>query len=169
VHLLLEVLPDCTPARRAEAGRALVRARGKGLAESEQDRVLADVLRLMAEPDLAPLFGPASRAEVAVAGRLPLGPGGAPRAFSGQVDRIAITPEAVLIADYKTTSSAPRDASGLDPSHVRQVALYRALIAPLYPEKGVKALIVFTGAARSVVVPAEMMDAALAGMHETGF
>ena len=51
--------------------------------------------------DFAEVFAPGSRPEVPIVGRI-ASAGGAPIAVAGQVDRLIVTGDAVLIADYKT-------------------------------------------------------------------
>ena len=159
VHGLLEVLPDCPPERRDTAAMAWLTARGGDLAQAERERIAGQVLALMDDPGLAGLFGPGSRAESAVAGTLPLGPDGAPVAVSGQIDRLAVTPEAVLVADYKTSAWPPPDV--VPPAYVAQLALYRALVGPLYPDRPVRCLLVWTAGPSVVEIPPEALDAAV--------
>ena len=159
VHGLLEVLPDCPPERRDTAAAALLATRGGDLAQAERDRIVAQVLALMDDPGLAGLFGPGSRAESAVAGTLPLGPDGAPVAVSGQIDRLAVTPEAVLVADYKTSAWPP--PAVVPAAYVAQLALYRALVGPLYPDRPVRCLLVWTAGPSVVEITPEALDAAV--------
>ena len=55
----------------------------------------------MAHPDLAPLFGPDSRAEVPLTGVV------ADSVVGGLVDRLAVLPDRVLVADFKTNRRPP--------------------------------------------------------------
>ena len=52
---------------------------------------------------------------------------------SGQVDRLAVTPDAILIADYKTDREPPRRIEDVPQTYVIQLALYRAVLTQLYP------------------------------------
>ena len=73
---------------------------------------------MLADPRFAALFAPGSRAEVPIVGRI-----GDRPLVAGQVDRLVVTPEAVLIADYKTNRPAPRS---LDEAQNRYPGLCRA-------------------------------------------
>ncbi len=86
---------------------------------------------------------------------------GAERAVSGKIDRLAVAGETVLIADYKTNRPAPSVLSEAPSAYIAQLALYRALLAPIYPEKRIAAALVFTEAPRLIAVPEEVMDEAL--------
>ena len=79
---------------------------------------------MLDDPRFAALFRPGSRAEVPIVGRLT----GRTLAVSGQVDRLAVTTDAVLIADYKTNRPAPRRFEDVPPAYIRQLALYRAVL-----------------------------------------
>jgi ATP-dependent helicase/nuclease subunit A len=107
------------------------------------------------------VFAPGSRAEVPIVGRIARA-GAAALAVSGQVDRLAVTGEAVLIADYKTDRAAPRRLAEVPGAYIAQLALYRALLARIYPEKTVRAALVFTEGPNVMEVPGAAMDAALA-------
>ena len=100
------------------AERYLARA-GKDLPEGERDALAAEVLRLIAAEPFAPLFALGSRAEVPIVGRIRTADG-QNLPVSGQVDRLIVTDDAVLIADFKTNwpAAAParRRAEGLRPA-----------------------------------------------------
>ncbi len=64
------------------------------------------MLALIADPRFAPVFAPGSRAEVSIVGRLDR-PGRPPALVSGQIDRLVVTPDEVLIVDYKTNHAPP--------------------------------------------------------------
>ena len=85
------------------------------------------MLALIADPRFAPVFAPGSRAEVSIVGRLER-PGRPPALVSGQIDRLVVTPDEVLIVDYKTNHAPPATAGGGAAGYVRQLALYRAVL-----------------------------------------
>jgi len=160
VHRLLQALPDIPPARRAEAAeRYLAKA---DLAAVERAEIARQVFAVVDDPRFAEVFAPGSRPEVPIVGRIP-GAGTAPIAVAGQVDRLAVAGEAVLIADYKTDRVVPGRLAQVEP-YVRQVALYRAVLARLYPGKAVRAALIFTAGPALIEVPPAAMDAALAAI-----
>jgi ATP-dependent helicase/nuclease subunit A len=97
---------------------------------------------VLAHEALAPVFGPGSRAEAAIAGQVRLG--GRNEPVSGQIDRLVILDDEILIADYKTTARPPRAGERAPPGYVAQLALYRALLAELYPARRVRAFLIWT-------------------------
>jgi ATP-dependent helicase/nuclease subunit A len=157
VHRLLQSLPDMVPPRRPEAARRYL-DRQDPFTEFERISLAREVLALLDDPRFAPLFTPGSRAEVSIAGHI----GG--RFISGQVDRLVVTPQAVLIADFKTNRPAPAtldEATRRYPDYVTQLALYRAVLAQLYPNRPVRAALVWTDSLNLMEIPADALDAAV--------
>jgi ATP-dependent helicase/nuclease subunit A len=163
-HALLEILPAQPVERRRPGASAFIRARAPDLTEDERDSLLGDVLAILDDPALAPLFGPHSRAEVPVAGRLSLAPGAAPVPVSGQIDRLAVTDDAVWIADYKTSAAPPAPGADMPEPYVAQLAVYAALVAELFPGRAVRALLVWTRGPVVTEIPAARLAAALAAI-----
>ena len=112
----------------------------------------------------APIFAPGSRAEVAVMGELTVR--GKKRQVSGKIDRLAVTDTEVLIVDYKTNRPAPGSLDAVPLSYVLQLALYRALLQPLYPGKRVSSALLFTEVPRLIALSESVMDAALARLTQ---
>lgn len=155
IHRLLQSLPDLPADRRAEAAARFLAAQGDIDGETRAG-LAAEALRLMADARIAPLFGPGSRAEVPLAGRL------AGRPVSGQIDRLLIAPDRIVIADFKTNDPAPTAVSGVPDAYVAQLAIYRALIAGIVPDRPVEAWLVWTAAPDIMAIPPERLDAMLA-------
>jgi ATP-dependent helicase/nuclease subunit A len=109
---------------------------------------------VLAHPDFAPVFAPGSRAEVEIAGRV----GGA--MLSGRIDRLAVGPERVLIVDYKTNRPAPDLVGDAPHEYVMQLALYRAVVARLYPHRTVAAAILWTDRPALMEIPSVLLDLA---------
>lgn len=161
VHALLQHLPAIPAPRRRQAGLAFLRARAARLGPKRHEAMLDDALRIMDDPRLAPLFGLSAMAEVPLAGNLPYGGDGHDVPVSGQVDRLAITDEAVHLVDFKTSSRPPLSASALPGGHVSQIAIYVALLRRIVPDRPVRAYLVYTSGALVHEVPATEIDQAL--------
>ena len=73
-----------------------------------------------------------------------------------------ITPERVLVIDYKTNRPAPDRIEDADPAYVLQLAVYAAVLRRLYPERPVEAALVWTDGPKLMPVPQASMDTALA-------
>jgi ATP-dependent helicase/nuclease subunit A len=109
---------------------------------------------VLAAARFAELFAAGSRAEVPIVGRL----NGGALAVSGQIDRLVVTGNEVLIADYKTNRPAPQRIDDVPPAYVRQLALYRAVLGQLFPGKAVRAAIVWTDVPDLMEIPAAALE-----------
>jgi ATP-dependent helicase/nuclease subunit A len=161
LHRLLQSIPEVAPERRAEAAHRFLSANGALLPQDERDRLLTRALQVIAEPAFAELFAPGSRAEVPIAAALQRADGKTVR-VSGQIDRLAITNDTVLIADYKTDADTQLALPELPPRYVTQLALYAAALRQVYPGKAVRSAILWTALPALVEVPESMIEAALA-------
>jgi ATP-dependent helicase/nuclease subunit A len=160
VHRLLQSLPDVPVDRRRETALAHLARNASDWSEAERDALAAQVLALIGDIRFARVFADGSRAEVAIAGRLTTRRGD-PVLVSGQIDRLVVTPEAVLIVDYKTSHAPPTSAADVPAAYVRQLALYRAVLARLYPELPVKAALLWTETPEMMEISAPALDAGL--------
>jgi ATP-dependent helicase/nuclease subunit A len=164
VHRLLQSLPDIAGERRREAALKYLGRNARDWTEGEREALAGSVLALIDDPRFAEVFAPGSRAEVSVVGRLER-PARPPALVSGQIDRLAVTPEAVLIVDFKTNHAPPSRVAEAPAAYVRQLALYRAVLAKLYPERPVRAALLWTETADLMEISAPALDAALASYH----
>ena len=151
VHALLQHLPDLPPADRAEAARRFLA--GQEVSADEQAAIAAETLTILGDPAFAPLFAPGSLAEAPIIGRI-----GA-RTVNGTVDRLAVTDEAVLVADFKTNRPPPDRVEDVAPLYLRQMAAYRAVLRAVFPGRAVKCALVWTYAARLMPLADPVLDA----------
>ena len=158
IHRLLERLPDIPTSDRADAAVRML-ARERDLDEAQRQEMIAAAFGVLDDARFAPVFGAGSRAEVALTGSAPSLPGGV--AISGRIDRLVVTPDRVLVVDYKSNRPAPPTIEATDPSYVLQLAVYVAVLKRLYPDRAVEAALVWTDGPSLMEVPADRMDAAL--------
>jgi ATP-dependent helicase/nuclease subunit A len=161
VHRLLQSLPDVAPGRRRDAASAYLARNAIGWSEGERNELAENVMALIDDPRFAAVFAAGSRAEVSIVGRLELP--GRPL-VSGQIDRLVVTDKEVLIVDFKTNHSPPTDRALAPPVYVRQLALYRAVLGKLYPQRAIRAALVWTEAPDFMEILAPALDAALASL-----
>jgi ATP-dependent helicase/nuclease subunit A len=157
VHRLMQSLPDIPPERRAETTTMFL-ARQRQFDDAESRSIAQQVQTVLADTRFAALFGPGSRAEVSIAGRL------RGRPVAGQVDRLVVTPDEVLIADYKSNRPPPNsldEALEKYGSYVKQLALYRDVLKRLYPGRRVRAALLWTETPELMELPANALDSAL--------
>ena len=141
VHRLLQVLPDLPEATRHSAARRLL-GKEAGLAVDQIEEMATAALGVLEHPDFAFLFGPGSRAEAAIVGGSGLLPPGL--RISGRIDRLVVRADEILFADFKTNRPAPASIEAADPAYLRQLAMYWAVLSDLYPDRPVRAALVWT-------------------------
>ena len=151
LHRLLQYLPDVAPERRVAAAQRWLGHAAADLDVEMRARLAAEALAVIADPAFAHLFGPESRAEVPITGAI-----GA-TVVSGQVDRLAVLSDSVFILDYKTHRQAPANESQVPEVYLRQMALYRALLARVFPGRAIRCVLLWTEGPRIM----ELSDAAL--------
>jgi ATP-dependent helicase/nuclease subunit A len=159
-HALLEHLPQVPPRAWARAAEVFLARHGTRLtAEARQD-IARETLAILRDPALGALFGPDSRAEVAIAAELPA-PGGQGPALrlTGKIDRLVVMGEKVLILDYKTNRPPPTDEQSVPEAYLFQLAAYRLGIARIFPGKAVEAAILWTDGLRFMRLPQDRLDA----------
>jgi len=159
VHRLLQSLPDIPAERRAETAARFLAKAAADFSEAERAAIAEQIRAILDDKSFAEIFVPGSRAEVPIVGRIPRR-GAEALAVAGQVDRLAVTDGTVLIADYKSDGVVPRTLDDVE-AYVTQLALYRAVLARIYPGKSVRAALVFTAGPAVIEVPAATMDEAL--------
>ncbi len=160
VHRLMQALPDVPAAARKAALESYLARNAADFSASEQAEIAREVLAVVYDERFAELFAPGSRSEVPIVGRLQ-GADGSGESVSGQVDRLVVTADAVLIADYKSDRAVPERLEEVEP-YVAQLGLYRAVLSHLYAGKNVRAALLFTAGPRLIELGPEAMDAAVA-------
>ena len=163
VHRLLQLLPDVPPAERATAAARLL-ARELDLTHDQRAEMAAAALAVLDDPQFAAVFGPGSRAEIALAGSAP----GLRASISGRVDRLLVEDARILVADFKTNRPAPAAIEAADPAYLRQMAVYWAVLRAIFPGRRVEAALIWTDGPRLMPVPENLMIRALDEMAASG-
>jgi ATP-dependent helicase/nuclease subunit A len=162
IHRLLQLLPDFPLARRPAAAAALL-DKERDLGPAQKAEMAAAALAVLADRRFAEVFGPHSRAEVALAGaaaRLPPG-----LSVSGRLDRLVVTPERVLVVDFKTNRPAPRRLADCDPAYITQMAVYAAVLAEIFPGRIIEAALIWTDGPKLMPVPERAIRRALEALE----
>jgi ATP-dependent helicase/nuclease subunit A len=152
VHRLLQSLPELAPEAREAAARRYLALPVHGLASAAQSALVDETMAVLAHPDFAPIFAPGSQAEVPVVALL----GG--RALAGQIDRLVVAADEVMIVDYKTLRPPPRDEAAVPAAYLDQLAAYRAAIAAIYPGRQVRCALLWTEGPRLMPVSSGLLD-----------
>jgi ATP-dependent helicase/nuclease subunit A len=151
VHQLLQSLPELPIEERDVAARRFLALPVHGLSAEEQDEIRRDTLGILNQPDFAPLFGPESQAEVPLVGLI------AGHAVSAQIDRLVVTDDRVLIVDYKTLRPPPAVEQEVPPMYLRQLAIYQAALARIYPGRDIWCSLLWTAGPRLMPISPEIL------------
>ncbi len=163
VHRLLQALPDIAAEQRPEIARDFVARNAREWTADDRAALVERTLALIGQPSFAPLFAMGSRAEVPVIGQL-MRAGRAPLMVSGQIDRLVVGASEILIADFKTNETPPKTTADIPKTYLRQMALYAAVMGQLYPERLVRAALVWTETAEITEIPAQTLQTELAAI-----
>jgi ATP-dependent helicase/nuclease subunit A len=155
-HRLLQSLPNVAPERRRTSAEAYLARAAKDFAPDERATILDQTLALINDARFATLFGPGSRGEVPIVGRLACRSGAL--AVTGQVDRLIVTETEVWIADFKTNRPPPRGIAEVPPAYVRQLSIYRAVLAQIYPGLTIRCALIWTEVPDLMELPADELD-----------
>jgi ATP-dependent helicase/nuclease subunit A len=153
----LQHLPSLPAVQWQDAAERFVDRPGHGLTAAEKQGVTGEILAILTHPDLAALFGPYGRAEVPLTGVV------GDVVVGGLVDRLAVLPDRVLLADFKTNRSPPVRLDDTPVMYLRQMASYRAVLKAIYPERPVRCALIWTREARISLLPDKLLDG-----HEPG-
>jgi len=154
VHALLQTLPELEPARRPAAARGYLARPVHGLDDAAQEAIAEETLAVLGHPEFAELFGPGSRAEVPLVGRI------GDQIVSGQLDRVLVKDDEIWVIDFKTNRPPPRSISDVPDIYVRQMAIYRTALGEIYPHKRVRCLLLWTVQARLMELPESLLQTA---------
>jgi ATP-dependent helicase/nuclease subunit A len=125
---------------------------------------VAETLAILATPKFAPLFAPGSRAEVPLVAMIPrpaFAKSGPPLRLSGQIDRLAVTDQEVLIVDYKTNRPPPRHLENVPETYLLQLAAYTLALRQIYADRRIGSAIIWTDGPHMMEIPDHTIEAAI--------
>jgi ATP-dependent helicase/nuclease subunit A len=154
LHRLLELLPDIAPDARARAASRLLQRLAPELSNDVHDEWRAEVLAVLSDPRFGDVFGPGSRAEVAIAGDVN------GKIVTGQIDRLILKDREILIVDYKTNRPPPKTVEETAPAYLAQMAAYKALLQEIYPDHQIACALLWTFEARLSALPESLLSTA---------
>lgn len=141
-HRLLQFLPERAPATREKRAHEFAERYGQDLPDAVRENVVVETLRILNDAEFAPLFGPASRAEVPITGLID------GKLVSGQIDRLLVDDHTVHIIDYKTNRPPPLRAEDVPDMYRTQLRAYRETLTRIYPGHQIKTYLLWTDGPR---------------------
>ncbi|MEO0798369.1 MAG: double-strand break repair helicase AddA [Pseudomonadota bacterium] len=158
-HALLQHLPSMSDDQWADTAKSFVSIRGAALTLRQQKSIVSETLTVLREPEFAAAFAPGGRAEVSFVAEVanPVSPA-IPLKIAGQIDRLAVTDHDVLIIDYKTNRPPPDDVLSVPDAYLLQMAAYRLALQQIYPNRTVRAALLWTDGPRLMPLPDEYLE-----------
>jgi len=135
IHKLLQFMPQ------ADTAKVFVKNQAPEMPDTEVEIIVNEVTDLLNNPQFGSLFGKNSKAEVPIMGMT----GG--KIISGQIDRLVVEKDRVLVVDFKTNRPAAANEASVPEVYRKQMRAYRELLAQIYPDKKVVTLILWTNTA----------------------
>ncbi|MEQ1755368.1 MAG: double-strand break repair helicase AddA [Micropepsaceae bacterium] len=118
--------------------------------------VVNEALRVRSEPGFEEIFGGNSRGEFPMRGEIQWQ--GRAYKFDWRLDRIVVRDTDVLVVEFKTDRVVPKADSDVRPEYLRQLALYRRAVSPLFPGKSISCGILWTVEPRLSIIPTNYLD-----------
>ena len=142
IHRLLEVLPGLSPDRQNAAAARIITANLSPFDKDEIDKDeakawLDEARAVMDDPNLLALFTSEAFAELPIGGLV------GSHVVSGIIDRLVITEDTVIFADFKT-GQVPDDMNSIPSSYLVQMGLYYRLLQDIFPDHRMKPSLIFT-------------------------
>jgi ATP-dependent helicase/nuclease subunit A len=152
IHKLLERLPELPPEARREAALRWLERQAGDLDEDKRAELADSALAVLDTPDWAEIFGPGALAEVPLAATV------AGQVIAGTADRLLVTPERVLVVDFKTALRPPSSLGEVPLSTLRQMAAYAAALGAIFPGRKVQAALLYTHTPQLIALPRDLVD-----------
>ncbi len=162
IHKLLQYLPDVDAGARKDASRRYLELNAEDLSDGHREALIDEVFRVLTDSQFAPIFGLGSMAEAPLVGCL----SGSDLELNGQIDRLLVTKDRVLVVDYKTNRPPPKIASEVSPLYIRQMAAYRALLQEICPDREVFCALLWTDGPTLMALPNEILDQEIVRIRE---
>ena len=132
LHLLLEHLPGKETTQWPTLAASLIPD------PAECAAMLDEAARVIAAPNLAPVFAADALTEVAITADYQ------GQRLYGAIDRLVVTADRVLAVDYKSNALVPNRTEDVPEGLKRQMAAYRAALAQIYPGRQIETAILWT-------------------------
>lgn len=145
-HRLFQFLPALPLPHRKDAARRFLERSAPSLPEDIRQSIFEEVFTVLEDPVFADVFGPDSLSEVAVTGHIGQG-----QILSGQIDRLVVKPDRILIVDFKSNRPSPKTDSAIPQKYRDQLRAYKQAISMAYPGIPIDTALLWTD--RAILMP----------------
>lgn len=144
IHKLLQFLPKVSVDSRLDVIEEFLAKNAPDIYGKE--RIIEEVLHLFEDEKFKILFGPDSKDEVPVTGEVD------GKIISGQIDRIVVLEDKVMIVDFKTNRPAAKNILDVPKVYLKQLKIYKKLLEKIYPDKVIETYILWTDIADVMLI-----------------
>ena len=141
MHKILQFIGNIPTAKREEKINDYLRKNSPEMSEKSRKSIVFEILNLLQKEELEFVFGPSSKAEVAIMGEVD------GKIVSAQLDRLAIDDNKVVVVDFKPNRPAADKPDDVPTLYKNQMNAYRKLLEKIYPQKAVEVYILWTNTA----------------------
>ncbi|MBR1948282.1 MAG: double-strand break repair helicase AddA [Alphaproteobacteria bacterium] len=142
IHKMLQFLPTADSGKREALTDVFLERQAQDFSAKEKTNIKKEVLALLNNEEFSHLFSTKSVAEVSLMGVV------GENIVSGQIDRLVVCDDKVMIVDYKTNRPAAKTVNEIPLSYIKQMKLYKELVKQIYPDKKIEAYILWTNTAK---------------------
>jgi len=151
LHALFERLPEIAPPDRTEAAERWLAGPGQLSDAADRAELIAHVRAVIDDPAHAALFGPQALAEAPIAAVV------GEQVIAGTVDRLLVTEGLVHLVDFKTGRFVPAGLDAVPLAHLKQMAAYAAALAVIFPEREIRASLLYSSGPRLIDLPLDIL------------
>lgn len=141
IHKLLQYLPDIQFSDKRKVIHDFLFVNAPDLPADDVQRIVDEIVRLLENKNFSKLFGKNSKAEVPIMGQAD------GKIISGQIDRLVVDDDEVLIVDFKTNRPAAKSLKDVPSLYLKQLKAYKLLLEQIYVNKTVHTFILWTDTA----------------------
>lgn len=138
-HKLFQILPEIPHENRKNAAEAFLSRSGKDLPEDIRSEIMNETLKILNDPLFADVFGNNSMAEVPISGDM-----GDGKIINGQIDRLVIGHNKILIVDFKTNRPSPKNLADIPESYKNQLRAYKTALSRIFPQRDIFCALLWT-------------------------
>jgi len=146
IHKLLQFLPDVPPKQHSDMINKFLQNKAPELSEEQRKKICKELSSLLQNPDFSTVFGPNSKAEVPIMGEVD------GKIISGQIDRLVIEKDQIIVVDFKTNRSPALTTDEVPDVYRSQLKAYKSLLQKIYPQKDIKTFILWTNNANMMQI-----------------
>ncbi|MEP5731276.1 MAG: double-strand break repair helicase AddA [Sulfitobacter sp.] len=150
VHTLLEKLPFLESSSFDAQAKELTQDVDPEIAQQAID----EAGKIVSSPALATLFSVETLSEVPITADV------RGRRLHGIIDKLIISPDHVLLVDYKTNRAIPTTAQACPEGILRQMGAYSAMLAQIYPNHDIQTAVLWTKDATLMYLPHDLVTEA---------